>query len=134
MSEPAVSVTPSAQTVQHVRWEELPLDSVNPLFDRQFVVGSHMMVARVLLKKGCVVPMHSHVNEQVTHIQSGVLQFTIDGKEITIRPGEWLVIPPNVPHMAVALEDTVDIDIFTPPREDWINKTDQYLRVTEPRK
>jgi quercetin dioxygenase-like cupin family protein len=114
--------------VQHVKWEEIPTEAVNPRFDRHFVVGEHMMVARVLLKKGSVVPTHSHFNEQVTHIQSGALQFTINGDQITVRPGEWLVIPPNVPHSAVALEDTVDIDIFTPPREDWINKTDQYLR------
>lgn len=115
--------------VQHVNWDDLPTETLNPLFDRQLVVGEHMMVARVLLKKGCVVPMHSHFNEQVTHIQSGALQFTIGGEEITVRPGEWLVIPPNVPHTAVALEDTVDIDVFTPPRQDWIDKTDQYLRA-----
>jgi quercetin dioxygenase-like cupin family protein len=72
--------------------------------------------------------MHSHVNEQITHIQTGALQFTIDGEEVTVRPGEFLCIPPNVPHSALALEDTVDIDIFTPPREDWLNKTDDYLR------
>lgn len=86
------------------------------------------MVARVLLKKGCVVPLHSHFNEQITHVQSGALHFTIDDREITVGPGEFLCIPPHVPHTAVALEDTVNIDIFTPPRADWINKTDQYLR------
>lgn len=115
-------------SVQHVKWDQVPSEALSPLFERQFVVGEHMMVARVLLKKGCVVPTHSHMNEQLTHIQSGALQFTIEGQEITVRPGEWLVIPPNVPHSAVALEDTVDIDVFTPPREDWIHKTDQYLR------
>ena len=115
--------------IQHVNWDNLPIESLNPLLDRQFVVGKHMMVARVLLKKGCLVPSHSHLNEQVTHIQSGALQFTIDGKELTVRAGEWLVIPPNVAHSALALEDTVDIDIFTPPRQDWINQTDQYLRT-----
>lgn len=114
--------------IQHVKWDEIPVETLNPLFDRQLVVGDHMMVARVILKKGCVVPMHSHVNEQLTHVQSGALQFNIGGKDITIRSGEWLVIPPDVPHSALALEDTLDIDIFTPPRQDWINKTDQYLR------
>ncbi len=117
----------SAQ-LQHVVWDRITTESLSPLFERQFVVGEHMMVARVLLKKGCIVPMHSHVNEQVTHIQSGALQFTINGEQLTVGPGEWLLIPPDVPHSAVALEDTVDIDVFTPPREDWINKTDQYLR------
>ena len=114
--------------LQHVNWEDVPTESLNPLLDRQLVIGEHMMVARVLLKKGAIVPMHSHFNEQVTHIQSGALQFTIDAKQITVRAGEWLVIPPNLPHSALALEDTVDIDIFTPPRQDWIDKTDQYLR------
>lgn len=114
--------------IQHIDWERIPSESVNPLFDRQFVVGEHTMVARVLLKKGCIVPMHSHLNEQVTHVQAGALQFTINGKEITVHPGEWLVIPGDVPHSAVALEDTVDIDIFTPPRQDWIDGTDRYLK------
>ena len=122
------SMTTELKQVQHVNWDEQPIETLNPLLGRQMVVGEHMMVARVLLKKGAVVPMHSHFNEQVTHIQSGALQFTIGGKEITVGAGEWLVIPPDVPHSAVALEDTVDIDVFTPPRQDWIDKTDQYLR------
>lgn len=117
------------QHLQHVDWSKIPTESLNPLLARQLVTGEHMMVARVLLKKGCVVPLHSHFNEQVTHVQSGVLQFTIEGKEITVGPGEWLVIPPDLPHTALALEDTIDIDIFTPPRQDWIDKTDQYLRA-----
>ncbi len=114
--------------IQHIDWDRIPTESLNPLLDRQLVVGEHIMVARVVLKKGCVVPTHSHFNEQLTHIQSGALQFTIDGKEVTVRPGEWLMIPPDVPHTAVALEDTVDIDVFTPPRQDWIDGSDQYLR------
>jgi quercetin dioxygenase-like cupin family protein len=118
----------SENEVKHVKWDEVPVENVNPLIERQFVVGDQVMVAKLLLRKGCVVPMHSHVNEQITNILSGALQFTIDGKEITVGPGEYLCIPPNLPHMAVALEDTIDIDIFTPPREDWINKTDLYLR------
>ena len=126
MSEPAPANTSSA--VYHIRWDEMPIESLNPLLDRQLAVGDQMMVARVIMKKGCVVPLHSHFNEQVTHVQSGVLHFTIDCKEITVRAGEFLCIPPNVPHTAIALEDTIDIDIFTPPRADWLNKTDQYLR------
>jgi len=86
------------------------------------------MVARVLLKKGSLVPLHHHYHEQVAYVESGALQFTIEGKELTIRAGECLCIPPNVPHSALALEDTVDIDYFNPPREDWLNKTDDYLR------
>jgi quercetin dioxygenase-like cupin family protein len=90
------------------------------------------MVARVLLKKGCVVPLHSHHNEQVTYILEGTLKFGLNDEEIIVRAGEVLCIPPNVPHEAVALEDTVDLDIFTPPREDWIGKTDAYLRCGQP--
>lgn len=115
--------------VQHVKWEQIPTESLNPLFDRQLAVGQNMMVARVLLKKGCAVPLHHHVNEQVSYIQSGSLQFTLEGKEIVVRGGEWLLIPPDVPHSALALEDTVGIDVFTPPRQDWLDKTDQYLRA-----
>src|SRR5262249_7901219 len=79
------------------------------------------------LKKGCIVPLHSHYNEQLTYILEGALKFWIDGKEIVVRAGEVLTIPRNMPHKAEALEDTVDLDIFNPPRADWINKTDQYL-------
>jgi quercetin dioxygenase-like cupin family protein len=114
--------------VKHVRWDELPKETLNPLFDRQLVVGDQVMIARILLKKGCVVPLHQHHNEQISYIQSGVLHFSLDGKEVTVKAGEFLCIPPNMPHTAVALEDSVGIDIFTPPREDWLNKTDQYLR------
>jgi quercetin dioxygenase-like cupin family protein len=128
MSDPASATTSSQTEVKHLRWEDIPVETVNPLFDRQLLVGDQVMVARVLLKKGCVVPMHSHFNEQISHAQSGVLQFTIDGREITLREGDFLCIPPHVPHAAVALEDFVGIDIFTPPRADWLNKTDQYLR------
>lgn len=127
MSDPARAETSANNQVKHVRWSEIPIESLNPLLDRQIVVGDQVMVARVLLKKGCVVPMHSHMNEQITHIEEGALKFSIDGKELVVRAGEFLCIPPNMPHEAVAIEDTVDIDIFTPPRADWINKTDQYL-------
>jgi len=101
---------------------------LNPLLGRQFVVGNEVMVARVLMKKGCYVPKHSHHNEQVTYILEGALKFVIDGKEVVVHAGEVLCIPPNMPHEATALEDTVDLDVFTPPRQDWISKTDDYLR------
>jgi quercetin dioxygenase-like cupin family protein len=114
--------------VQYVQWDTIPVENVNPLFDRQFVVGDQVMVARILMKKGCLVPNHSHHNEQISQILTGALQFSIDGKEIVLRAGEFLFIPPHVPHSALALEDTLAIDTFTPPREDWINGTDQYLR------
>ena len=114
--------------LQYTRWKDVELETVNPLLDRQLVVGESLMLARVLLKKGCLVPRHSHVNEQITYILEGALKFLIDGREIVVSSGELLCIPPNMPHEAVALEDTLDLDIFNPPRQDWLNKTDQYLR------
>jgi quercetin dioxygenase-like cupin family protein len=114
--------------LQHIPWHTIPLEDLNPLLQRQFVVGQEIMVARVLLKKGCVVPEHSHHNEQLTYILDGALKFWIDGKEIVVRTGEVLCIPSNMPHKAEALEDTVDLDVFSPPRADWISRTDHYLR------
>jgi quercetin dioxygenase-like cupin family protein len=116
---------------KYVPWNSVELEHLNPLLRRQFVVGEKVIVARVLLKKGCVVPLHSHHNEQVTYILEGALKFGLNDEEIIVR-AEVLCIPPNVPHEAVALEDTVDLDIFTPPREDWIGKTDAYLRCEQP--
>jgi quercetin dioxygenase-like cupin family protein len=118
----------AASRVQFVPWHTIPLEELNPLLQRQFVVGQEIMLARVLLKKGCVVPEHSHHNEQLTYILDGALKFWIDGREVVVHSGEVLCIPAHVPHKAEALEDTVDLDVFSPPRADWINKTDQYLR------
>lgn len=117
---------------KYIPWKSVELEALNPLLKRQFIVGERVMIARVLLKKGCVVPLHSHHNEQITYILDGALKFTLNGEEVVVRAGEVLCIPPNVPHDAVALEDTVDLDIFTPPREDWIGKTDAYLRGAQP--
>ena len=114
--------------LQHIPWSTVPIEDLNPLLQRHFVVGENIMLARVLLKKGCIVPEHSHHNEQLTYILEGALKFWIDGKEIVVHAGEVLVIPPHMPHKAEALEYTVDLDVFTPPRADWIDKTDHYLR------
>src|SRR6478735_11829555 len=114
--------------LKHIRWNDVELEKLNPLLDRQMITGENLMLAKILLKKGCVVPEHSHVNEQLTYIVEGALKFSIDGKEIVVRAGEVLCIPSNMPHEAWALEDTVDLDVFNPPREDWLNKTDEYLR------
>lgn len=118
----------SPAALQYIPWHTIPLEDLNPLLQRQFVVGQEIMLARVLLKKGCIVPEHSHHNEQLTYVLDGALKFWIDGKEIVVHSGEVLSIPSNMPHKAEALEDTVDLDVFAPPRIDWINKTDQYLR------
>ncbi len=120
MSEPAHP--------KYLAWKDVEREHLNPLIDREMVFGNKIMLARVLLKKGAHVPQHSHHNEQVTYILEGALKFAIDGKEIVVRAGEVLCIPSNMPHEAWALEDSVDLDVFDPPREDWINKTDNYLR------
>lgn len=124
---------PAKAELNYVAWSAMALEDVNPLFQRQFVVGQEVMLARILLKKGCVVPLHSHHNEQITFVLDGALKFWIDGKEIVVHSGEVLTIPPHMPHRAEALVDTVDVDIFSPPREDWIKRTDQYLREEEPK-
>jgi quercetin dioxygenase-like cupin family protein len=118
--------------LKYFKWNEVELETLKPDLGRQLVVGQDMMLARVLLKKGCIVPEHSHINEQLTYILEGALKFTIDGKEIVVNAGEVLCIPPNMPHAAEALEDTVDLDVFNPPRADWLNKTDDYLRTQTP--
>jgi quercetin dioxygenase-like cupin family protein len=114
--------------LQYIPWHTIELESLNPLLQRQFVVGQEIMLARVLLRKGCIVPEHSHHNEQLTYVLDGALKFWIDGREIVVHAGEVLCIPAHMPHKAEALEDTVDLDVFNPPRADWINRTDQYLR------
>jgi quercetin dioxygenase-like cupin family protein len=102
-----------------------------PLLDRKLITGDRMMMAQVFLKKGCVVPRHQHHNEQFTYILEGCLRFWIgedEGEIQDVRAGEVLYIPAHVWHKAEALEDTLDLDVFSPPREDWLNKTDAYLR------
>ncbi len=101
------------------------------MLDRRLITGERMMLAHVYLKKGCIVPKHSHLNEQLTYILEGALRFWLGDDqtdEVIVRAGEVLHIPGNVPHKAEALEDTLDVDIFSPPREDWLSKTDDYLR------
>ena len=116
--------------VRHYRWKDVERERVTDLLDRQLITGDRVMLAHVHLKKGCVVPRHSHENEQLTWILEGALRFWIgeDGaEEIVVNAGEVLHIPSNVPHKAEALEDTLDVDIFSPPREDWLNHTDSYF-------
>ena len=114
--------------VQHIRLEDMPMEHLNPLLERQFVAGEKSMLARLILRAGCIVPLHRHENEQITYILEGALKFSLPHGEVIVRAGEILVIPGNVPHSAEALEDTVDLDVFCPPRADWISGTDAYLR------
>lgn len=113
---------------KYLSWKNVEREHLNPLIEREMVTGQQIMVARVFIKKGGHVPLHHHHNEQFTYILEGALKFAINGKEIVVRAGEVLCIPSNMPHEAWALEDTVDLDVFNPPREDWLNKTDDYLR------
>jgi quercetin dioxygenase-like cupin family protein len=106
-------------------------ERVSDMLERRLITGDRMMLAHVYLKKGCIVPKHSHENEQLTYILEGALKFWIgeDGaEEITVRAGEVLLIPSNIPHKAEALEETLDVDVFSPPRQDWLEKKDDYLR------
>jgi quercetin dioxygenase-like cupin family protein len=113
------------------RWSDLPREELSDLLGRRLVTGERAMLAHVYLKKGCIVPKHEHENEQFTYILEGVLKFWLgeDGeRELLVRAGEVLHIPSHVPHKAEALEDTLDLDVFSPPRQDWLNGTDAYLR------
>ena len=117
-----------SEKAQYIAWKDVQREKLNDLIEREMVNGEKLMMARVLMKKGAHVPLHQHHNEQLTYILEGALKFAIDGKEIVVRAGEVLCIPANMPHEAWALEETIDLDVFTPPREDWLNKTDAYLR------
>ncbi|HYJ89993.1 MAG TPA: cupin domain-containing protein [Pyrinomonadaceae bacterium] len=112
------------------RWDDMPKERVSDKLERRLITGDRMMLAHVYLEKGCIVPKHSHENEQLTYILDGALRFWLgeEEEEVIVRSGEVLVIPSNVPHKAEALEDTLDVDIFSPPRHDWLDKTDDYLR------
>jgi quercetin dioxygenase-like cupin family protein len=117
-----------SRDVTKYRWADIAEEQLNPLLTRKLITGDDVMLSELVLKKGCVVPAHHHENEQVTYIISGSLRFEVNGEEIILRAGEVLHIPSNVVHSAVALEDTLDLDIFSPPRQDWLDGTDQYLR------
>ena len=115
------------------RWDELALEKVTEMISRKIVTGEREMLAQIYLKKGAVVPMHSHESEQITYVLQGALRFLIDGELITVREGEVLVIPSWVEHQAEALDDTFELDVFSPIRQDWIDKTDTYFH-NEPQK
>ena len=120
-----------ADHATHHRWDDLPREELNPLIARRLITGGDMMIAHVYFKKGAIVPKHAHHNEQLTYILEGVLRFRLgeDGEQVVdVRAGDVLCIPRNLPHEAEALEDTLDVDVFNPPRQDWLDGTDAYLR------
>lgn len=109
-------------------WEDLPLEVVTPLFSRRVKHGEKTTMSQLIMKKGALVARHHHVNEQLTTIVSGSMLFRFDDREVVVGPGQLLLIPPDVPHSAEALEDAVGVDIFSPVREDWLRGDDSYLR------
>lgn len=114
------------------RWDDVPRERVTDQLDRKLITGERIMLAHVFLQRGAVVPKHAHENEQFTYILEGALRFHLgeDGAEVVdVRAGEVLHIPSHVPHRAEALEDTLDMDIFSPPRTDWLNHTDTYFHA-----
>jgi quercetin dioxygenase-like cupin family protein len=120
-----------AHTAKHYQWDNLPAEPLKGGITRRLISTERMMIAHVNLKKGDEVPRHAHENEQITYILNGALQFWLGAegeRELIVRSGEVLVIPSNLPHRALALEDTLDVDVFNPPRQDWLDGTDAYLR------
>lgn len=120
----------AAEVLIH-RWSDMAPEPLKGTITRKLVTGDRMMIAHICFKKGDGVPLHSHENEQLTYILEGALHFWFgsDGEqELIVRAGEVIVIPSNLPHRALAIEDTLDVDVFAPPRQDWLNGTDRYLR------
>jgi quercetin dioxygenase-like cupin family protein len=114
--------------VRKFTWSEVPKENVTPLIARQIVTGEHAMAGLITLQKGSHVPRHSHVSEQLTYVLEGSLRFLIDGQQIVVNAGEILVIPAWVEHEATAVEHTVELDIFSPIRQDWLDGTDTYFQ------
>ena len=114
--------------MKHQAWERLDAEQMNPHLSRKVIHAQNVTIARIELRKGGSVPEHSHVNEQVSMVQSGVIRFVSGGREQIVRAGECLTIPPNVPHRVDVLEDSIVVDVFSPAREDWIRGDDAYLR------
>lgn len=119
-----MSETPRAHLY---RWDELELEKVTEMISRKIVSGSREMIAQIYLKKGALVPMHAHESEQMTYVLQGALKFLVGGEEVTVREGEVLHIPSWAEHQAEALDDTFELDVFSPIRQDWLDKTDDYF-------
>jgi quercetin dioxygenase-like cupin family protein len=120
-----------AAGARHYRWQELPEEKLKGGLTRKLITSERMMIAHVYFDKGDDVPRHAHENEQITYILEGALKFALGAngeREVIVRAGEVLVIPSGLPHSALALEDTLDVDVFNPPRQDWLAGTDDYLR------
>jgi unsaturated pyranuronate lyase len=124
-------MTTATRSVTWYAWDQMPRETVSPMLDRRLITGDRMMLAHVYLKKGMIVPRHQHENEQLTYILEGKLRFWLgedESETVDVGAGEVLHIPSWLPHKAEALEDTLDVDIFAPPRQDWLDGSDTYLR------
>jgi quercetin dioxygenase-like cupin family protein len=117
----------SSPLIRQYRWDEIAAEKVTEMISRKLVTGEREMLAQIWLKKGAIVPMHDHVSEQISYVLQGALRFTIGGEEFTVREGEVLCIPSSVPHQAEALDDTFELDVFSPIRQDWLDGTDDYF-------
>jgi quercetin dioxygenase-like cupin family protein len=115
----------------HYRWDELPRDELTPRIARRMITGERMMVAQLYLEEGAIVPSHSHENEQITYVLEGRMRFWLGADEsqvVDVAAGEVLHIPSGLPHRVLVLERALDVDLFCPPRQDWLDGTDSYLR------
>ena len=112
----------------HHRWNDVPREQMNDAIVRQYITGDRVTIARLEMQRGGIVPEHAHENEQVSYVISGTLKFTMEGRDIIVGPGELLQIPGKVPHAVEVLEDSLTIDVFSPIRQDWIDKTDTYFK------
>jgi quercetin dioxygenase-like cupin family protein len=117
--------------MQHVTWDSVPMEVMSDLISRKIITGEKAMIAQVFVKKGGVVPEHHHESEQLSYVLQGALKFELEGREVIVRAGEVLLIPSNVPHRAVSIEDSLSLDVFSPIRQDWLAKDDAYLRRGE---
>jgi quercetin dioxygenase-like cupin family protein len=111
------------------KWDDVVVEKVRDGISRRFIAGDREMVAQITLKRGAIVPMHSHESEQLTYVLTGALTFTLGGGAVTVHAGELLRIPSWMPHSAEAIEDTFELDVFSPIRQDWIDGTDDYFRT-----
>ncbi len=102
------------------RWDEIALEKITEMISQKIVAGEREMLAQIYLKRGALVPMHQHESEQMTYVLQGALRFLVGGEEFIVREGEVLHIPSGTPHQAEALDDTFELDVFTPLRTDWL--------------
>ena len=114
-----------------LQWDNVSMETVNPMMQRQIITGELMTVAKIYFKDGFLVPRHSHHNEQITQVISGLMKFRLgeNGEDaIDVGPGQAIVIPADLPHEALVVGDVVEMDMWAPRRDDWLNQTDDYLR------